>query len=93
VVLLVLAAVGAVLAQALAERGATAAEAACRQNVVRINQAIEKWFFDKGHWPAADLSDIGSDRAYFPSGIPRCPMTGEPYKADPQAHRVVPHSH
>jgi hypothetical protein len=67
--------------------------AACDQNVAEINAAIERWYTDKGHWPADDLSDIGQDPRYFPEGIPRCPVTREPYSIDPRTHRVLRHRH
>jgi len=92
-VLLAVTAISGVVARRLAPSGTKAGAAVCEGNVARINMAIEKWFFDKGRWPAADLSDIGRDRAYFPNGIPRCPVTREPYRMDPQCHRVRRHSH
>ena len=41
-----------------------------------INTAAEQWYIEKGFWPAADLSDIGADPDYFPSGIPDNPLGG-----------------
>jgi hypothetical protein len=92
-VLLAVAAISGVVAQRLAFSGAQAGAAVCEGNVARINVAIEKWFFDKGCWPADDLADIGCDHAYFPNGIPRCPVTGEPYTMDARSHRVRRHGH
>ncbi|MFP4057496.1 MAG: type II secretion system protein [Candidatus Brocadiia bacterium] len=93
VVLLVVAAISGVLACYALQGGAQAAGTTCDQNVTRINQAIEKWYFDKGRWPEPDLSDLGRDPAYFPGGIPRCPVTGEPYRMDAETHRVLRHHH
>jgi len=70
-----------------------ATSAACNRNVQQINQAIERWHFEKGTWPDAGLSDIGTDPRYFPEGLPRCPVNGCPYLTDPATHRVVPHDH
>jgi hypothetical protein len=84
---------GVVVAYTLADRSAEAAQTACDQNASLINVAIEKWFFDKGRWPAADLGDIAQDPAYFPNGIPPCPVTGAPYGMDPRTHRVIKHYH
>ena len=86
--LLLLATLGGFVAQRLATQRAGAAEVACERNVAAVNRTIEKWFFDKGRWPADDLSDIAHDRAYFPSGPPRCPVTGAPYKMNRITHRV-----
>jgi prepilin-type N-terminal cleavage/methylation domain-containing protein len=41
-----------------------------------INSAVERWYFEKGTWPANDLSDIGADTTYFPTGLPTNPTDG-----------------
>jgi len=53
-----------------------------------INLAVERWYFAKGAWPADDLSDIGVDKAYFPSGLPNDPTSGATYTLDSITHRV-----
>lgn len=50
------------------------------QNVAEINGAVERWYFEKGKFPKANLSDIGADASYFPDGIPKNPLTDKPYK-------------
>lgn len=74
---------------------ATAKTNACYQNKASINTAIEKWYFDKGTWPADALTDIAADVDFFPDGIPVCPVDGTAYAMDPIAanHRVSGHSH
>ncbi|MFT5524262.1 MAG: prepilin-type N-terminal cleavage/methylation domain-containing protein [Pirellulaceae bacterium] len=47
-----------------------------KQNIAEINSAVERWYFEKGTWPAADLSDIIADSNYFPDGLPKNP-TGD----------------
>ena len=93
ITLLVLLVMVGVMIYCLASRTAEAAHAACEQNMASINVAIEKWFFDKGRWPANDLHDLAQDKAYFPSGVPRCPVTGEPYRMDLRTYRVARHPH
>lgn len=67
---------------------------ACQQNAGLINAAVELWYVQhEGQWPKEDLSDIGRDRDYFPTGIPVCPVTGGAYHLDPQTHRVMGHAH
>ena len=66
---------------------------ACAQNVARINQMVEKWHLDKGSWPSAEMVKIGKDPAYFPEGIPRCPVDGSKYLLHGETHRVAPHQH
>lgn len=57
----------------------TAKQQADKQNKSEINSAVERWYFDKGTWPASDLSDIGADPTYFPSGIPVNPVSNAAY--------------
>ncbi len=51
-----------------------------KQNIAEINAAVERWYFEKGKYPKADLSDIGGDKNYFPDGIPANPLTDGKYK-------------
>ena len=53
-----------------------AKENAHKQNIAEINSAVERWYFEKGTYPKADLSDIGADAEYFPDGLPKNP-TGD----------------
>lgn len=59
-----------------------------KQNIAEINSAVERWYFEKGTWPADNLSDIGADTAYFPEGVPTNPTTGKAYALDSTTHRV-----
>lgn len=93
VVLLVILLATGVVAQRLAALRLEVAKTACEQNAVEINLAIGRWYLHKGGWPADDLSDISQDLHYFPSGLPRCAVTGEPYRMDPYTHRVLRHRH
>jgi len=93
IVVLVLAMLSGAVAARFARARTAAAEVSCEENVARVNQAIELWYFEKGRWPASDLSDIGRDRWYFPAGPPRCPVGCGPYGMDPTTRRVVAHRH
>jgi len=53
-----------------------------------INAAAERWYVEKGSWPAADLSDIGADVNYFPSGIPTNPVDNSAYTLNATTHHV-----
>ncbi len=59
-----------------------------KQNIAEINSAVERWYFQKGTWPKTDLSDIGSDVNYFPSGIPTNPIDDSKYTLDGTTYRV-----
>lgn len=67
---------------------ATAKQAADRQNKAEINSAVERWYWEKGAYPANDLSDISKDLNYFPQGLPVSPVTGSAYALDPTTKRV-----
>ena len=62
-------------------------------NKANINTQVERWYFEKGSWPANDLSDIGADNDYFPDGIPTCPVCDGAYTLDAGTHRVSGHDH
>jgi general secretion pathway protein G len=53
-----------------------------------INAAVERYYIDTNSWPANDLSDIGANVNYFPSGIPTNPVDGTSYALNATTHRV-----
>jgi general secretion pathway protein G len=57
-------------------------------NKAQINAAVERWYVEKGSWPAANLSDISADMNYFPSGIPANPVDASAYTLNTTTHRV-----
>jgi prepilin-type N-terminal cleavage/methylation domain-containing protein len=57
-------------------------------NKATINAAVERWYIEKGSWPATNLSDIGADTTYFPEGLPTNPTNGSAYSLNATTHRV-----
>lgn len=57
-------------------------------NKANINSAVERWYIATGSWPANDLSDIGADTTYFPSGIPTNPVDNSAYALNATTKRV-----
>src|SRR6188472_351607 len=57
-------------------------------NKATINAAVERWYIEKGSWPANNLSDIGVDANYFPDGLPTNPTNGTAYTLNATTHRV-----
>jgi prepilin-type N-terminal cleavage/methylation domain-containing protein len=57
-------------------------------NKATINSAVERWYIEKGSWPANNLADIGADTNYFPQGIPTNPVDGSAYTLNATTHRV-----
>lgn len=57
-------------------------------NKATINAAVERWYIEKGSWPANNMSDIGADANYFPDGLPSNPTNGTAYSLNATTHRV-----
>lgn len=57
-------------------------------NKATINAAVERWYIEKGAWPATNLSDIGADTNYFPDGVPTNPVNGSAYTLNATTRRV-----
>jgi prepilin-type N-terminal cleavage/methylation domain-containing protein len=70
----------------------TSKSAACQALKGDVEVQCELWRHNTGSWPAANLSNIGVDLHYFPSGAPACPVDGSVYTID-SAGRVVGHNH
>lgn len=66
--------------------------AACYVNRSEVELQATLWRRAHGSWPTADLSAIGADAAYFPEGLPTCPVDGTTYTID-TAGNVVGHTH
>ncbi len=65
---------------------------ACITNVSNINALVQLFYIKENTWPSSDLSDIGANISYFPSGLPDCPVTeGAAYTLDETIHRVSGH--
>ena len=67
--------------------------AACYTNQGDIELQVKLWRRNQGAYPDADLSNIGSNPTYFPSGLPVCPVDGTTYRIDTTSGIVVGHSH
>jgi prepilin-type N-terminal cleavage/methylation domain-containing protein len=76
----------------ISQNADTAKSRTCFHNRSELNTAIERWYVENDAWPAADLSDLGADVNYFPSGIPVCPATGNSYSMNTTTHRVNGHT-
>src|SRR4051812_29715377 len=63
----------------------------CSQYQGDLNEALERYYFDHEVW-SSNLNDIQTDD-YYPTEIPVCPVTGQPYAIDPATHRITGHHH
>jgi prepilin-type N-terminal cleavage/methylation domain-containing protein len=71
----------------------TSTRASCHANQGEIELQAKLWRRNQGAYPAANLSDIGADTAYFPSGLPLCPVDGTVYTIDTTSGLVIGHTH
>jgi prepilin-type N-terminal cleavage/methylation domain-containing protein len=94
--LLAVVAILAVLATIIVVRAtngsSTSKSAACQTIKGDIEIQCELWMHNNGSWPTTNLSNIGADISYFPSGVPACPVDGSAYTIDTSG-RVVGHNH
>jgi len=66
---------------------------ACFANQGDIELQVQLWKRNQGSFPAANLSDIGANLTYFPSGLKTCPVDGTSYTIDTTTGQVVGHTH
>lgn len=92
-VIMLLAIIASVALSRIAENSLDAKKNACYINVRDIEVQAELWYRNNGSWPAADLGDVGASGAYFPDGLPSCPVDGTSYALDGTTHRVTGHGH
>ena len=85
--------IAAVAVPLLAAPGRAVQAKACEHRRDAIDLQAALWKRNAGAWPAADLSDVAADPAYFPDGPPVCPVDGTPYVFSPATGRTVPHAH
>lgn len=66
---------------------------ACCMHQAEIELQAQLWRRNQGAFPAASLSDLGGKIAYFPDGVPTCPVDGTPYTIDTTTGMVSGHTH
>jgi len=87
-VVTILGIIAAIIVPRVAVSSDTAKQKVNAHNKATINAAVERWYVEKGAWPATNLSDIGADTNYFPEGLPTNPMNNTPYTIGATTHRV-----
>jgi hypothetical protein len=68
-------------------------KSACCAHQGDIELQVKLWKRNNGSNPAANLSDIGASTAYFPSGVPVCPVDGTTYSINTTTGLVIGHTH
>jgi general secretion pathway protein G len=87
-VVIILGVIAAIVIPRISYSSVAAKQNACFQNKAEINSAVERYYFDNGALPA-NLTDLS---AYFPDGVPVCPVSGNAYSLDATTKRVTSHS-
>ena len=87
-VVTILGIIAVVVVPRISVSSAKAKTEADKQNKSEINSAVERWYFEKGTWPADNLSDISTDINYFPNGLPTNPTNGAAYTLNSTTHRT-----
>jgi len=67
--------------------------AACYANQIEIELQSKLWQRNNGSYPTANLSNVGSNAAYFSDGLPSCPVDGSAYTIDTTSGLVTGHTH
>jgi type II secretory pathway pseudopilin PulG len=91
--LAILGILAAMIVPRLSTQQVSAKKSGCYANKGDIELQVKLWKRTKSSYPAADLSDIGSDTSYFPGGLPICPVDGTAYTINTTTGRVTGHTH
>ena len=87
-VVTILGVIAAIIVPRISVSSSTAKTKVRDHHKATINAAVEQYYVDTETWPANDLSDIGANVNYFPSGIPTNPVDGTAYTLNATTHRV-----
>ena len=87
-VVTILGIIAAIIVPRVAVSSDTAKQKVAAHSKATINSAVERWYVEKGAWPANNLSDIGADTNYFPDGVPVNPVDGSAYTLNAATHHV-----
>lgn len=87
-VVTILGIIAAIIVPRVAMSSDTAKTKVMQHHKATINSAVERWYVEKGSWPANDLSDIAADTSYFPEGVPTNPVNGSAYTLNATTHHV-----
>jgi general secretion pathway protein G len=88
-----IAVIAAIIVPRLIGHQAAASRSACQANQGDIELQAKLWWRNTGSYPAANLSNIGANASYFPSGLPTCPVDGSAYTISTTTGHVSGHTH
>jgi competence protein ComGC len=76
IIFLVLGSLAAISMPRMSQSASLGKEAGCNSNIELLNSSVELYSSEKGIFPK-ELSDLTSDKTYFPVGQPKCPLGGK----------------
>lgn len=92
-VIVIVGIVASIVLPRMGTHGEKAKSTTCDVQRGNIEVQVQLFYRNKGRFPVANLSDIGSDTTYFPEGLPVCPVHGASYQIDTATGRITGHSH
>jgi prepilin-type N-terminal cleavage/methylation domain-containing protein len=92
-VIVIVSVLAALIVPRLVGHNDSAKKSACNTNQRDIELQVRLWKRNAGTYPLANLSNIGGDANYFPSGLPVCPVDGSAYSIDTTTGLVIGHTH
>jgi prepilin-type N-terminal cleavage/methylation domain-containing protein len=93
VVMAILGVLAVLIVPRVSNHRVTSNRAACHANQGDIELQVKLWKRNNSTNPAANLSDIGANATYFPSGLPVCPVDGMAYTINTTTGLVTGHTH
>ncbi len=92
-VIAILGAIALLIVPRLSTQRTSADRTSCFNQKAEIELQVKLWRRNNGSYPVANLSNIGADTAYFPNGLPTCPVDGTAYTINTTTGRVTGHTH
>ena len=87
-VVTILGIIAAIIVPRVAVSSDTAKTKVNSHNKATINAAVERWYIEKGAWPANNLSDIRPTRTTSRRAVPTNPDDDTAYTLNATTHRV-----
>lgn len=92
-VVAILGIIAALIVPRMAAQRTAGNRTSCFNQKAEIELQVRLWQRNNGSFPTANLSNIGGNTAYFPSGVPTCPVDGTTYTINTTTGRVTGHTH
>ncbi|MEX0642650.1 MAG: hypothetical protein WD468_08105 [Pirellulales bacterium] len=92
-VVAILGVIAMIIVPRMSTQRTSANRTSCFNQKAEVELQVKLWKRNNGSYPAANLSNIGANTAYFPSGLPACPVDGTSYTISTTTGLVTGHTH